>query len=406
MTTLRVRLPVPFEPSAPAAWWRVDARGIVMDRGVSTAAAWPAADRIEAVLGAPDVRIVALDLPPMGDVRRAAAAAYALDDQIAAPAESLHVAVSAPAAPEAPTVARVVDRSTIAWLAARRPAIDRVVAEPDLAPADGAWRWCVGSDGRGFVRRPDGSAFPADAPEGDELPAELAAALAAARREADARGATPPRVVVDAAVDAARLPVWSEATGAGFVRGTPWSLERAAALAWQAAPDLRAGHAEASAAPRASLARRFAPALALLLAALGLHATLTFAGWAHDRYAAWRANRAVIELARSAGIDPVPDARAAEAALAKRAAGALHATARMAPDDALPLLARAAGPLAALPSGSVRRIGYGDRRLVADLGALDEARLARLVRELRAAGLAPVAAASGGGVRVVVSLES
>jgi hypothetical protein len=61
MTTLRVRLPVPFEPSAPAAWWRVDARGIVMDRGVSTAAAWPAADRIEAVLGAPDVRIVALD---------------------------------------------------------------------------------------------------------------------------------------------------------------------------------------------------------------------------------------------------------------------------------------------------------------------------------------------------------
>ena len=405
MTTLRVRLPAPFEPSAPAAWWRVDARGTLVDRGTSAAAAWPPADRIEAVLAAPDVRIVALALPPMSDARRAAAAAYALDDQVAAPMESLHIAATAPSAPGAPTIARVVERATVAWLAARRPAIDRVVAEPDLAPADVVWRWCVGADGRGFVRRPDGSAFPADTTEGGDLPAELAAALAAARRDADAGRAPPPSVVVDAAIDAGRLASWSSATGAKFERGKPWSLERVAASTWDAAPDLRAGHAATPTVARASLARRFVPALALLVAALALHVALTAAGWIHDRYAAWRADRAVIELARAAGVDPGPDARAAEAALAKRAADALHASSRMAPDDALPLLARAAGPLAALPAGSVRRLGYGDRRLVADLGALDDARLARLVRELRAAGLAPLAAPSGGGLRIVATLE-
>lgn len=147
-------------------------------------------------------------------------------------------------------------------------------------------------------------------------------------------------------------------------------------------------------------------ALVLALAALALHVVLTAAGWAHDRYVAWRADRAVVELARSEGIDPVPDARAAEAALAKRAAGALHASARMAASDALPMIALAAGPLATLPPGSLRKLTYGERRLVADLGTLDEARLARLMRDLRAAGLAPVAAPVSGGVRVVATPES
>jgi hypothetical protein len=78
----------------------------------------------------------------------------------------------------------------------------------------------------------------------------------------------------------------------------------------------------------------------------------------------------------------------------------------MADGDALPLIARAAGPLTTLPPGSVRKLTYGDRRLVADLGALDEARVARLMRDLRATGLAPVAAQAGGGLRIVAVPES
>ena len=406
MTTLRIRLPVPFDPSAPAAWWRVDDEGRVVERGASAPPAWPESDRIEAVLGAGDVRVVALPLPPMNDARRATAAAYALEDQLAAPADTLHLAVSAPASAGAPTVARIVDRAAVAWLAARRPAIDRVVAEPDLAPADGAWHWCVDADGRGFVRRPDGSAFAADVPEGDGLPAELAAALSQERRDADTRRTAITRVVVDAVIDAPRLGAWSKATGTTFVRGTPWSLERVPSSAWYSAPDVRAGHSTAEPATPASVARRFVPAVALAVAALALNVLLSTAGWVHDRNVAWRADRAVVELARGAGIDPVPDARAAETALAKRATTLMHASARMADGDALPMIARAAGPLASLPPGSVRKLTYGDRRLVADLGTLDENRLARLMRDLRAAGLEPVAAQAGGGVRVVATPES
>ena len=200
------------------------------------------------------------------------------------------------------------------------------------------------------------------------------------------------------------LPAWSQATGATFVRGTPWSPERLPASAWAAAPDLREGSVSAPSDEGAPVAQRFAPALALVLAALALHVLATVAGWAHDRHAEWRADRAVVELARGAGVDPVPDARAAEAALARRAASALHASGRMADDDVLPLIARAAQPLGALPAGSLRRLSYGDRRLVADLAALDDARLGRLSRELAAAGLVPVAAPVGGGVRVVATL--
>ena len=284
MTTLRVRLPVPFDPSAPAAWWRVDDQGRIVERGTSSPPAWPAADRIEAVLGAGDVRIVSLELPPMNDARRASAAAFALEDHLAAPADTMHLAVTAPASVGAPTVVRIVDRAAVTWLAARRPAIDRVVAEPDLPPSDGTWRWCADADGRGFVRRSDGSAFAADASGSSELPAELAAALAHARRDAGAAGAPPARIVVDAPADAPRLAAWTQATGVTFVQGTPWSLERVPDASWRSAPDVRAGHSVLPSAAPASIARRFAPAVALALVALALHVVLTAAGWTHARH--------------------------------------------------------------------------------------------------------------------------
>lgn len=400
MVTLRVRLAAPFDPAAPAAWWRAADDGRVLDRGSAAPAHWPPADRVEVALAPADVRIAAIALPPMSDARRASAAAYALEDQLAAPAEAAHLRLTSPASPGAPTIARIADRAAIARLAAHRPAIDRVVAEPDLAPADGAWRWCADADGRGFVRRPDGSALAVDPAAGGALPAEIAAAIAQARH--DAAGA-PLRVVVDAAVEPGRLAEWSRATGATFVEGTPWSLERVPAAAWRFAPDLREGLGTGAAAPRGSIARRFVPALALVLAAIALHVATTLGGWLHDRYAAWRADRAVVSLARDAGLDDVADAEAASAALARLAASSIHASARMADGDLLPLLARAAPTLAALPPGALRKLAYGDRRLVADLAALDEARVTAIVRELAAAGLSPIAAPAAGGVRIAMT---
>ena len=394
MTTLRVRLPAPFDPAAAASWWRVDGTGRVVARGVAPPASLPADDRIEAVMAAADVRIVALRLPPLPPPRLRAAVAFALEDQLAAPVDTMHLATTVSAA-EGSVVARIVDREAIAWLAARRPAIDRVVAEPDLVAADGAWHWCVGPDGSGFVRRPDASAFATDPVDGDALPAGLAAALARAPREAL-------RVVVDSDADPRRLAAWSQSTGANFVRGTPWTLERVPAAAWSAAPDLRSGYGEREAVQRPTV-RAFAPAIALVLAAVALHVVATAGTWVHDRYVAWRADSDVVALARDAGLGAVPDARAAESLLARRAAVTLHANGRHAEGDALPMIARAAAPLASLPPGSVRRLIASERRLVADLGTIDEARTARLVQELANAGLPAVIAPVAGGVRISVT---
>jgi hypothetical protein len=219
----------------------------------------------------------------------------------------MHVAVEPPAARDGVTLARVVDRDTIAWLASHRPAFDRVVAEPDLVPRDGASHRYVDDDGNAFVRQPDGSAY-----------------------------------AVDASAE----------------RGTPWSVERASPEAWHSAPDLRLGYLRDAGAPRRPLARALVPALALVVAALALHVVATTAQWAHDRYVAWRADRAVVALARDAGLEPGPDARAAEALLARRAASTLHASARPADGDALPLLARAAQALAALPAAASAKSRY------------------------------------------------
>lgn len=403
MTTLRVRLLAPFDPSGSSTWWRAGDDGRVLDRGACPPQRWPAADRIEVALAAGDVRIAALAMPPMNDARRSAAAAFALEDQIAAPAETSHLVISAPAASGGPTVVRIAERSTIAWLDARRPPIDRVVAEPDLAPQDGAWHWCVDSEARGFVRRSDGSAFAVGPGVGAELPAELSAALAQVRRGPQR---TPPRIVVDATVAPERLAQWSQAHGASFVRGAPWSLESLPPRAWSAAPDLRHGLASNNGARPATIAHRFAPALWLAVAAFILHVAGTTGSWVADRYDAWRADRAVVALAGDHGIADATDARTAESALVNLAAGVAHASGRMAEGDLLPVLARAAPALAALPSGTLRKLTYGDRRLVAELGALDAARVSALLRELSAAGLAAVAAPAAGGVRIAMTVES
>ncbi|MEO8487095.1 MAG: type II secretion system protein GspL [Betaproteobacteria bacterium] len=404
MTTLRVRLPAPFDPSAPAAWWRVDDSGRILDRGVAPASSWPPAERTEVVMAPADVRIVALALPPMPVSRLRAAALFALEDQLAAPASSMHVSLTAQPLRDIPTLVRIVDRAVIAFLTARRPAIDRVIAEPDLVARDGAWHWCAGVEGESFVRRPDGSAFATEPSGLGSLPPELGAALARAPREAmQSRDAL--RVVVDAEVNSAHLAAWSQATGATFVCGTPWSLDRVPADAWRAAPDLREGFAEIGTGERQPLARALAPALGLVAAAALLHALATAGAWAHDRYVALRADAEVVALARNAGLEPVPDARVAEALLTRRGGVALHASARMADGDALPMLARASNALAALPPGMLRKLSLSERRIVAELGRLDAARLGRLVQDLGAAGLVAVSAPVTGGVRVSATAE-
>lgn len=398
MSILRVLLAVPLSPSQDAPWALYDAQQRLVRSGVGAMAAWPDAARREAVLAASAVRLARVVLPPMPADRVAAAAAYALEDQLAGPAQAQHLVASARARDGAVEVA-IAARSLFARL---REDFARVVAEPSAAPVPPAsvWRWHASGLAGGFVRRPDGSAFAVGAPEpGGGAPPELALALAHA-----ARSGTPvPRVEVAFAVEDAALAAWSGQCGATFARGAAWRWDQDGnALA--AANDLLQG--EFSRTPRAvpvSAARRFRWAAVIAGAALALHVLATLGQWAWLRYDAWQTARAIVSTARNAGAGEATDADAAAAALSKRFADYRHRVGLAAPGDALPLLARAAAPLAALPPGAIKSATYAAGTWTFDLGKVDAAVAATLDRGLATAGLATLAATTPAGTRMRVA---
>jgi hypothetical protein len=87
-------------------------------------------------------------------------------------------------------------------------------------------------------------------------------------------------------------------------------------------------------------------------------------------------------------------------ALGRRYAALRHAQDLPAPDDALPLLARATPALAALPAGAVKSATYADGHWTLDLARPDAAAIADLDARLRAAGMPALVAPSATGTRV------
>ena len=375
--------------------------------------AWPAADRVEAVLAASQVRIASLAFPPLAPARVAAAAAFALDDQLAGPQDAQHLAVSTQApggrvrvvVAARPLVAALRDRAANAGPLAR---VARVIAEPDLALPYSGWRWCAAGAGDGFVRRSDGSAFPVSAITREHaLSVELALALAHARRD----GKMPPEVRVEVGVEAvvetdaadADLARWQRETGVAFVRGAAWRWPKSPAAAFANAVDLLQGAFALTSPPAAGTRRRlFVPALVLLGAALVLHVVATFGEWAALNVESWRESREWSALAASAGI--APDAAStpalAQAAIVKRYADLRHSHRMLAPDDALPLLARAAPALRTLPAGVVKSASYADGHWTLDLARADATAMAELDTRLKEAGVPALFAASAAGARV------
>ena len=106
-------------------------------------------------------------------------------------------------------------------------------------------------------------------------------------------------------------------------------------------------------------------------------------------------------LARDAGVAAGEDPAAA---IAKRHAEARHRAGLAAPSDALPLLARAAPALAALPAGVIKTASYADGHWTLDLAKSDDGAAARLAPQLANAGLTALTAANAAGTRIRVSL--
>ena len=399
MSILRVVLTEAPSAATIAAWSLFDAQGRVRQRGRGAPDSWPQADRREAVCAAATVRVVSLALPPMPADRVPAAAAYALEDQLAGPAHAQHLTVAGRDARGWVEVI-VADRGFVASL---HSGFARIVAEPTLTPppAAGRWRWFASAGGGGFVRRGDGSAFAVGAADaGGPLPDDLALALAHASRS----GQAPAGVEVAFAVDAARLGDWSAQCAVPFTPATPWRWDDDP-VAIAAAPQLvdQSRHSAAADTRAAGKARGWRTAIAIAGAALVLHVGATIAQWAVLRADLWRTSREIVVVAARSGVEAA-DAAAAAAGLARRFAAARHRAGLAAPGDALPLLARAAPALGALPPGVLRNAAYVPEHWTFDLAKLEPATQAALDRTFANAGLATVLVAASGGLRARVSL--
>ena len=402
MTILRVLLGAPFAANEALAWGLFDAAGACVRTGRSVASEWPAADRVEAVLAASQVRIASVALPPLAPARVAAAAGFAVDDQLAGPKEAQHLAVSRQAADGRVRVI-IAARSIVAGVRSSSTLrAARIIAEPDLAPPYRGWRWCAAApnDSDGFVRRSDGSAFPVSvANAGSGLPPELALALAQARRD----NTQPQEIRVEFDAADADLGRWQHEAGIAFVRGAAWRWTAAPASAFADAVDLLQGDFALAPPPAAGArVRLFAPALALAVAALGLHVVATVGEWGWLRVDAWRNARAWSAVATSAGIasDAAATPATAKAEVARRYAQLRHEHGLAAPDDALPLLARAAPALRALPPGAVKTATYRDAHWTLDLSLNNADAVAALDAQLRQSGVPALLAATSAGVRV------
>jgi hypothetical protein len=386
MSTLRVLLNAAPNANRADAWALFDDNERLVRSGRSAPGAWPAAC----------VRVVGLHLPPLPADRVAAATAFALEDQLAGPADEQHIAVS-PQRADGTVEAIVANRGLVSALAAN---FDRILAEPTLAPraAPRHWRWYMSGGGGGFVRKPDGSAFATSEHRG--IPDELDLAL----DHADRSGAGPAKVEAAFAADEATKADIAQHVGTAFVTTAAWRWDTAGGAAFTEATDMRQGEfARAKPTVKPGSLRPFRIAAALAAAALALHVIATIGDWAAVRIADWRTRSAITSLAREMGITGTDDAAVA---IARLHAEARHRGGLAAPSDALPLLARAAPALAALPAGVLKRAVYSDGHWTFDLANADVNATARLERQLASAGLTTLQATNVSGTRLRVALTT
>ena len=400
MTTLRVFVDDPPAVERDAAWALFDATGRVVRTGRGAKATWPAADQLEAVIAAAHGRLITLSLPPLPAARVAAAARYALEDQLAGAPEDSHLAAAPQQQNGALRVAIVADAKMRAFAAASQRceiAWRRAVLESDLAsPPPGSWCWCAPSiDQPGFVRTEQGASIAVGPARDSTPPDELLLALSRA-------GDRPPRTVrVDAAgATGPLLARGREQTGIEFRAGVPWRWSDASPALFAAAIDLLCGPYDT--APRARAvdpARLFRPALIVAAAALAIHVGANVGTWLWLHWQSSQIERELAAVARVAAPDAPADAAPARA-IARREGELRHRVGLAANDDYLPLLARAAPALAMLSPATVRGLSYADGHLVLELQKLDPVQLSNAQHELQSLGLVAIAAPTAGGARL------
>ncbi len=405
MTTLRVLFDAAPAAERAADWALFGGNERPVRSGRGRPSEWPARDRIEAIVAAARGRLVTLTLPPLPAARVAAAAGFALEDQLADAPESSHAAFGSQRADG--TVRGVIVSSS--WMRAfsegsKRAGIgwDRILLESDLArPPVSGWCWCARSiDDVGFVVTDRGASIGVGAARDSGLPGELLLAITTAGQHA------PRAVRVDiGGIDAERLARASAQTGVAFSAGAPWRWSDATPQAFASAVDLQTTGAGAGTTSSRSIALRlFRPALGIAILALALHVLATLGQWLGLQWQTHAVQRELAAVARRA----VPGATAGMPplqAIARRDAELRHRAGVAARDDFLPLLARAAPALAMLPAGSVRSLRYADGHVVLELQKSDGAQLATVQHQLQGRGLTAIAAPTSTGARLRLGLD-
>jgi hypothetical protein len=403
MTVLRIFFDAPPAATRAFAWALFDARGACFREGRSTAEHWPHGARREAVLAADLAPLMAFKLPPLSASRLDSAIRLQLEDRLATPLSAQQIIIGEQ---QRDGWVRVVLAEQTLLNALRQLGIERAFSEAELInSAADAWHWCISSEGRGFVRRDcnnhGGSAFALDLVSATDkaLPAELTLALAA-------ETAPPKALHIHAALPAEILSSWQQANKVcRLIAAPPWRwTQTEPALFAQAAELLPQIESIASASSRSNNGWRTAALLVGI--ALALHVVATVAVWSSSLWQHWQISRGWQTLANEAGLSAKSNI---PAQWSRAYADARHRAGLAAPDDALPLLARAAPSLRALqntlPPGALRNAVYADRAWTFEFTPLDATTRKTLETNLRRAGLQAMSGSTAAGYRLRIQMQ-
>lgn len=359
--------PDPSEPPAAGVWT------LAGDRLIITVRDWPAT----ILVPTGQVRLLAVDLPLPSHAKRVAALPFAIEDRIAEPVDSVHLALGEQIAPGRYLVGVVRHELMGRWIAqAEEAGIGHAAMVPDVLtlprPAEG---WAVSQVGeRAAVRDAEGTGF--------EVPAPL---LRPAWEAADRPAVTSygERLPDDMQKASATLDPASFGAAAGAAVG---------------ALNLRQGAYAVRKAAGSSLWRKFAWVAAIGIAAhvvIALGDVIMLRAIADRREAETRATAALAAPGVALGDD-----------LAGTVTGLLPSGGGQVPQVFLPLVTRVSGALGPL-SGAfvVRAMTFEGKLLTLDLDASSDATLAgRIEAALKAGGVgAQVVRSPEGAIRITAS---
>ena len=344
----------------------------VLERGRGTATQWPEADEIEAVVTAQQVSWLSINLPEKMGRDASRIVAYALEDKLIQPPETMHIVVSEQTQSAiAVAKARLKEITDGFRIAGRR--VDRLFVEMQLADCrNDEWIVCRYGESA-FLRMGTQSALAIDLP-GTSPPDALALAIARAR------GRMPARVVVKLpAADSPSLEGWTAALGVPVISEAPFDPLAASAagaanlLTGSFAPSGTSGSTEHS-------LRRAAAGLFVLAV---VHTLLSLADWAWLAYRASALREQGIAIYRQTFPENKGPVLDPSLQFHRDADAAMRLRGKAGRGDMLTMLALISGEL---PAGArLRRVQF-DRSVLEVVAAMPESEVSRMVSAMQLRG--------------------